>query len=76
MEFDMITELTLLVRTTFETKDEKTYKERRDIIIRVMEDNGLHCTIEKEEEIPVDENTIIIYPDGEENSDLDGTQAD
>lgn len=61
----MITSLTLSVQTTFETKDRKTYEERRDIIIGVMEGNGLHCIIENEEEIPVDENTIIIHPEDE-----------
>lgn len=59
----MITELTLSVRTTFETKDRKTYEERRDIIIKMLDDNGLHCTIRKEKEIPIDENTVLIYPE-------------
>lgn len=59
----MITQLTLSVKTTFETKDKKTYEERRDIIIEVMENHGLHCTIEKEEEIPIDENVVLVYPE-------------
>lgn len=47
----MVTRLTLLVRTTFETEDEATYQERRDTIINALEQNGLHCSIEDEKVI-------------------------